>query len=41
MIGHKLGEFSPTKKFVKHGGRMQRELEKGAVPAAPAAGAKK
>ncbi len=21
MIGHRLGEFSPTKKFVKHGGR--------------------
>jgi small subunit ribosomal protein S19 len=41
MIGHKLGEFSPTKKFVKHGGRMQRELEKGAVPAAPTAEAKK
>jgi len=28
MVGHKLGEFSPTKKFIKHGGRMQRELEK-------------
>jgi small subunit ribosomal protein S19 len=41
MIGHKLGEFSPTRKFVKHGGRMQRELEKGAVPAAPAAEVKK
>lgn len=27
MIGHKLGEFSPTTKFSKHGGRMQRELE--------------
>lgn len=27
MVGHKLGEFSPTKKFVKHGGRMQREQE--------------
>ncbi|MBU4348054.1 30S ribosomal protein S19 [Patescibacteria group bacterium] len=27
MVGHKLGEFSPTKKFVKHGGKMQRELE--------------
>ncbi|MDD5040347.1 MAG: 30S ribosomal protein S19 [Patescibacteria group bacterium] len=25
MVGHKLGEFSPTKKFVRHGGRMQRE----------------
>lgn len=27
MIGHKLGEFSPTKKFVRHGGKMQKELE--------------
>lgn len=27
MVGHRLGEFSPTKKFVKHGGKMQRELE--------------
>lgn len=28
MVGHKLGEFSPTTKFFKHGGKMQRELEK-------------
>ncbi|MEX2090808.1 MAG: 30S ribosomal protein S19 [Candidatus Paceibacterota bacterium] len=27
MVGHKLGEFSLTRKFVRHGGRMQRELE--------------
>jgi small subunit ribosomal protein S19 len=27
MVGHKLGEFSPTRKFTRHGGRMQRELE--------------
>lgn len=27
MVGHKLGEFSPTTKFVRHGGKMQRELE--------------
>lgn len=27
MIGHKLGEFSHTRKFVRHGGRMQREME--------------
>lgn len=25
MVGHKLGEFSPTRKFIRHGGRMQRE----------------
>ncbi len=28
MVGHLLGEFSPTKKFIKHGGKMQREIEK-------------
>ncbi len=28
MVGHKLGEFSFTKKFVRHGGKMQREVEK-------------
>lgn len=28
MIGHKLGEFSPTRKFKRHGGKMQREIEK-------------
>ena len=27
MVGHKLGEFSPTKKFHRHGGKMQKELE--------------
>ena len=27
MVGHKLGEFSPTKKFIKHGGKMQKEQE--------------
>jgi small subunit ribosomal protein S19 len=27
MVGHKLGEFSPTKKFYRHGGKMQKELE--------------
>ena len=27
MIGQKLGEFSPTTKFFRHGGRIQRELE--------------
>ncbi len=27
MVGHKLGEFSPTRKFVKHGGKMQKEME--------------
>ena len=22
MVGHKLGEFSPTRKFINHGGKM-------------------
>ena len=25
MVGHKLGEFSPTRKFRGHGGKMARE----------------
>lgn len=51
MVGHKLGEFSPTRKFSRHGGRMQKEIEAAAkqkeVDAAkaakvePAAGAAK
>ena len=31
MVGHKLGEFSPTTKFSRHGGKMQRGIEKKAV----------
>lgn len=27
MVGHKLGEFAPTRKFLRHGGRMAREEE--------------
>jgi len=27
MVGHKLGEFAPTRKFIKHGGRIAREEE--------------
>lgn len=27
MVGHRLGEFSPTRKFVRHGGKIQKELE--------------
>ena len=34
MVGHKLGEFSATRKFVRHGGKLQKEAEGGA--AAPA-----
>src|SRR5271168_4852219 len=51
MVGHRLGEFSPTKKFTRHGGKMQKELElktadaqktaAQAAKAAPAAAKKK
>ncbi len=27
MVGHKLGEFSPTRKFTRHGGKMAKEQE--------------
>lgn len=37
MIGHKLGEFAPTRKFVAHGGVKTAA----STPAAPAAAAKK
>lgn len=47
MVGHRLGEFAPTKKFVRHGGKMQKELEQkkkeaeiAAAKAAKAAGDK-
>lgn len=52
MVGHRLGEFSPTKRFVRHGGKIQKEMEQkqkeqeiaaaqAAKGAAEAAGAKK
>lgn len=28
MVGHKLGEFAPTRKFVRHGGKIQKDIEK-------------
>src|SRR3990167_4281454 len=33
MVGHRLGEFSPTRKFTRHGGKMQKELEMAATQA--------
>jgi small subunit ribosomal protein S19 len=40
MVGHKLGEFSLTRKFVRHGGKLAKDA--GAKPAAkPAAAPKK
>ena len=45
MVGHRLGEFAATRKFVKHGGKMQKEQEQAAAaaaaPGAAAAPAKK
>jgi small subunit ribosomal protein S19 len=40
MVGHKLGEFSASTKFSRHGGKMQRGLEQKAEEgqAAKAAG---
>lgn len=29
MVGHRLGEFSPTRKFVNHGGKMAKTQAKG------------
>lgn len=38
MVGHRLGEFSPTRKFIRHGGKMAKEQEtvKNTAPAAAA-----
>ncbi len=37
MVGYRLGEFAPTRKFIRHGGKIQKELEQKAkeIPAAP------
>lgn len=41
MVGHRFGEFAPTRKFVRHGGKMQKELDQkkreGEIAAAKAA----
>jgi len=36
MVGHRLGEFSPTKKFVRHGGKMAKDQETAATATAAA-----
>ena len=38
MVGHKLGEFSPTRTFRKHGGQKAAAaaIASGPAPAAPA-----
>lgn len=35
MVGHKLGEFSPTRKFTRHGGKLAKDTA-AATAAAPA-----
>jgi small subunit ribosomal protein S19 len=37
MVGHKLGEFSPTRKFVRHAGKAAAATAAPAPAAAPAA----
>ena len=37
MVGHRLGEFSLTRKFVRHGGKIQKEQEAKAAEAEKAA----
>jgi small subunit ribosomal protein S19 len=37
MVGHKLGEFSPTRTFHGHSGDRKSEVKSSAAPAAPAA----
>lgn len=46
MVGHRLGEMAPTRKFVRHGGKMAKDQETtaaapGAAPAKAAAPAAK
>ena len=33
MVGHKLGEFAPTRKFIRHGGKMAKEQAEAAAAA--------
>ena len=41
MVGHKLGEFSLTRKFIRHGGKLTKALETATTAPAAAAPAKK
>jgi len=36
MVGHKLGEFAPTRKFVRHAGKTAAAAAPAAAPAAAA-----
>jgi hypothetical protein len=37
MVGHKLGEFSPTRTFHGHAGDRKGEVKSASIPSAPAA----
>lgn len=37
MVGHKLGEFASTRRFIRHGGKIQKEIETKAAAAEQAA----
>src|ERR1700676_1463120 len=37
MVGHKLGEFSPTRTFHGHAGDRKGEVKAASIPSAPAA----
>ena len=37
MVGYRLGEFAPTRKFVRHGGKIQKEEEAAAKAVAATA----
>lgn len=39
MVGHKLGEFAPTRKFIRHGGKMAKEQAAAAAAASKPAAA--
>ena len=39
MVGHKLGEFSPTRQFKGHSSKVEKVAKMGAAPGAPAAAA--
>jgi small subunit ribosomal protein S19 len=39
MVGHKLGEFSPTRQFKGHSSRVEKVAKVAGAPGAPGAGA--
>lgn len=41
MVGHKLGEFSPTRKFTRHGGKLTKALASEAATSTSPAPVKK